>query len=85
MSYTVGKKAAPATAGFVIEGTDARDVVVEYVKGPSQPVTATWTEVQAVLQLKTDAAVELHVRVGSEYATGDTCFIFDDASLTQLE
>lgn len=75
----------PATVGWVIEGTDAKDVVVEYVEGAKQPVAASWTLVQAVLETKTGAAIEMRVRVGASYASGKSCFIIDDASVERIE
>ncbi len=78
-------KTAPAKVGFVIEGTDAGDVVVEYAKGPTQPVSATWTEVQAVLDVTTSSATQMHVRIGPEFASPAECFIVDDASVVQLQ
>lgn len=78
-------KPIPEPVAFVIEGTDTGDVVVEYVKGAAQPVSSTWTEVQAVLDVKTDAAIRMHVRVGPGYASGSQCFVVDDASFVRIE
>ncbi len=78
-------KPVAGPVGFVLEGTDTKDVVVEYVKGATQPVTSAWTEVQAILEVKTGAAIQLHLRVGASFASGSECFVVDDATLVRIE
>lgn len=74
-----GKPSHPVKVVF--ETTNASDVVVDYGTGAQVVPGNDWAEVSGLLQVTSDAGVEIRPRIGATFADGDSCFLIDDATL----
>ncbi len=65
----------------VFETTNASDVVVDYGTGAQVVPGNDWAEVSGLLEVTSDAGVEIRPRIGATFAAGESCFLIDDATL----